>query len=93
MGMAEGERWWFWIKLISHFEDEDDDDDSSPWCGELRAGTIGQIQLAMLTPVGSYSAKDKTGEEMIQEFVGTTNEIFGQVNFVQNNFNTFSLDF
>ena len=41
-------------------------------CGELReAGTIGQIQLAMLTPVGSYSAKDKTGEEMIQEFLGT----------------------
>ena len=41
-------------------------------CGELReAGTIGQIQLAMLTPVGSYSAKDKTGEEMIQEFFGT----------------------
>ena len=37
-------------------------------CGELReAGTIGQIQLAMLTPVGSYSAKDKTGEEMIQK--------------------------
>ena len=47
-----------------------------PHCGELRAGTIGQIQLAMLTPVGSYSAKDKTGEEMIQEFVGTTNEMF-----------------
>ena len=34
-----------------------------PHCGELRAGTIGQIQLAMLTPVGSYSAKDKTEED------------------------------
>ena len=48
--------------MISHFEDEYDDDDSSP-CGELSAGTIGQIQLAMLTPVGSCSAKDKTGED------------------------------
>ena len=83
------------IMTASHFDDEDkhdddDDDGSTPGSGELReAGTIGQIQLAMLAPVGSYSAKDKTEDPR----VCWHNQNCGQVHFVQKEFNTFAYNF